>query len=100
MIYSIEIDLRILFKKFYCPFCGHRLKIVKKIEKLSLSQKRLYYAQRVQIKFPILIDVGKVKQLFKCPNCGYVNTTDNQLLIRKKQKDLKKIILLDLDEDN
>ena len=43
MIYSCEIDLRILFKKFYCPICGQKLKIIKEVNKITYEQKKIYY---------------------------------------------------------
>ena len=93
MINSYEIDLRILFKKFYCPICGQKLKIVKEVNKLTDEQKKIYYKELYPYGVPINLEVGKVKQMFKCHNCNYYNSTDNQLLIHKKQKLLKKKVL-------
>ena len=93
MLHSYEIDLRILFKKFYCPICGERLKVIKTIDQLTEQQKKIYYKELYPHGVPIKLDVGKVKQLFKCDNCDYSNTTDNQLNIHKKQKLLKKKVL-------
>ena len=93
MINSYEIDLRILFKKFYCPICGQRLKIIKEVNKLTDEQRKIYYKKLYPHGVPIDLEVSKVKQLFKCNNCNYCNSTDNQLLIHKKQKLLKKKIL-------
>ena len=93
MINSYEIDLRILFKKFYCPICGQRLKVVKEFNKLTEEQKKIYYKELYPYGVPINLEVIKVKQIFKCYNCGYYNSTYNQLVIHKKQKLLKKKIL-------
>lgn len=93
MINSYEIDLRILFKKFYCPICGQRLKVVKEFNKLTEEQKKIYYKELYPYGVPINLEFNKVKQIFKCYNCGYYNSTDNQLVIQKKQKLLKKKIL-------
>ncbi len=93
MIKSYEFDLRTLFKKFYCPICGQRLEKAKEVSKLSEQQKKLYYKKLYPYGVPIELEVGKVKQLFKCHKCNYYNTTDNQLIIHKKQKQLKKKIL-------
>ncbi len=93
MINSYEIDLRILFKKFYCPICGQRLKVVKEFNKLTEEQKKIYYKELYPYGVPINLEVNKVKQIFKCYNCGYYNSTYNQLVIHKKQKLLKKKIL-------
>jgi len=97
MIYSCEIDLRILFKNFYCPICGKKLEIIKEVNKLTDEQKKIYYKQLYPSGVPINLEVGKVKQMFMCYNCNYYNSTDNQLLIRKKQKLLKKKVLDDTD---
>ena len=93
MINSYEIDLRILFKKFYCPFCGQKLKILKEANRLTDEQKKIYYKELYPYSVPINLEVYKNKQMFKCHNCNYYNTTDNQLLIHKKQKHLKRKIL-------
>ena len=93
MVNSYELDLRILFKKFYCPLCGQRLRVFKEIHKLTEKQKKIYYKELYPYGIPINLEVNKVKQIFRCLNCHYYNTTDNQLLIRKKQKLLKKKIL-------
>ena len=45
MINSYEIDLRILFKKFYCPICGQKLKTIKEVNKLTDEQKKIYYKE-------------------------------------------------------
>ena len=93
MIKSYEFDLRILFKRFYCPICGEKLNVVKTVNKLAEDQKRIYYKELYPYGIPINKDVGRVRQMFNCSNCGYSNSTDNQLVIHKKQKKLKKIIL-------
>lgn len=99
MVYSYVFDLKILFKKFYCPICGEKLKVVKEVTMLDQEQKELYYKKRSGhgMRMPIKLDVCKVEQMFNCPNCNYYNTTRNQLSIRKKQKLLKKTILNESD---
>ena len=95
MVKSYELDLRILFKRFYCPVCGERLKVVNEVKKLTEVEKKEYYNQLHMFRYgiPINLDVGKVKQRFSCSKCGYYTTTTNQLLVHKKQKRLKKKIL-------
>ena len=95
MIKSYELDLRILLKKYYCPICGERLKIVNDVKKMTEEEKKMYYNQSHMFRYgiPINLDVGKVKQMFNCSKCGYYTTTDNQILVHKKQKILKKKIL-------
>ena len=96
MVYSYEIDLRLLFKKFYCPVCGAKLKKVKAVNMLTEEQKRIYYKELYPFGAPMKLDVGRVRQMFICSKCNYYNTTDNQLIIHKKQKKIgKKIITSD-----
>lgn len=93
MILSYKLDLRILFKKFYCPVCGGKLKVVKEVKNLTEEQKEIYYKELYPFGIPVNIDVGEMGQMFSCPKCYYYNTTDNQLLIDKKQKRLRKKII-------
>ena len=95
MVNSYEIDLRILFKKFYCPICGEKLKLIKDFNRLTEEQKKIYYKELYPHGVPIELDVNKVKQIFKCTKCNYYNTTDNQLIIHKKQKLLRNKIIGD-----
>ena len=92
MLYSYELDLRILFKKFYCPKCGERLNARMDKTKMTDEQKERYYKELYPHGIPMNIDVGEAKQVMTCPGCDYLNTTDGQLAIRKIQKKLKKII--------
>ena len=93
MIYSFEIDLRVLFRRFYCPVCGQKLKLKKEVNKLNELQKKIYYKELYPYGIPIDREDGKIKLIFTCSNCNYYNTTNNQLMIRKKQKKLQKKIL-------
>ena len=93
MINSYIIDLRILFKKFYCPICGNKLNVANISTELSEEQKKDYYKKLYPHGIPLYKDVAQVKQVFICSSCDYYNTTDNQLQIRKKQKQLKKKII-------
>lgn len=51
MINSYEIDLRILFKKFYYPICGRKLKIIKEVNKLTDEQKRYITENYILVEF-------------------------------------------------
>lgn len=97
MIHSYEIDLRILFRKFYCPVCGERLFVVREITKLTESQQAAYYKELYPHGIPIKLDVGNSKQIFVCSKCNYCNTTENHLQIHKKQKQMKKKIITEND---
>ena len=91
------LSIRVLFKRFYCPICGEKLKVIKEVKKLTEKQKKTYYKELYPFGIPINIDIGKVRQMFSCPKCNYYNTTDNQLLIHKKQKRLKRKIISEND---
>ena len=93
MINSYEFNIRILFKKFYCHICGNKLNIKWNKTKLTEEQKKIYYKELYPYGLPVYTDVAKVKQIFVCSKCDYYNDPQNQLLIRKKQKKLKKKIL-------
>lgn len=93
MVKSYEIDLRILFKKFYCPICGEKLKVIKDFSKFTEDQKKIYYKELYPHGVPIELDVGKEKLMFKCSKCDYYNNTDNQLIVHKKQKLLRRKII-------
>ena len=86
VVHSYEIDLRVLFKKFYCPVCGERLKVIKDIQKLTEQQKKIYYKKLYPHGVPINFDVGKVRLMLRCCKCNCCYTADNQQLIHKKQK--------------
>ena len=96
-ISSITLDLRIVFKKFYCPVCGARLKLIKKDKFLLDDEKKRYYKKHFPWGVPINMDISKVYQMFICSECGYYSTTDNQLIIHKKQRLLKKKIICNSD---
>ena len=96
---SSSWDLRILFKKFYCPECGERLKVVKKRTLLTETEKKDFYKRMFPHGIPFYLDVVRQTQMFRCPRCNYYNTTDNQLLIYKKQKQLNMKIVTVTDEE-
>ena len=62
----------IIVKKFYCPFCGQKLKILKEANRLTDEQKKIYYKELYPYGVPINLEVYKNKQMFKCHNCNYV----------------------------
>lgn len=97
MVSSYTIDLKILFKRFYCPICGEKLKVEMTSQRLMPEEENRYYKQLYPHGIPMRIDVAKMSQVFVCSKCNYRNTTRNQLSIRKKQKKLKKKILCEND---
>ena len=57
------------------------------------DQKKIYYKELYPHGVPIELDVGKEKLMFKCSKCDYYNNTDNQLIVHKKQKLLRRKII-------
>lgn len=93
MVGSYTIDLKILFKRFFCPVCGEKLKVEMTSRRLMPNEQSRHYRQLYPHGIPMRLDVSEMSQIFVCPKCNYKNTTLNQLSIRKKQKKLKKKIL-------
>ena len=89
---SYEFDMRTWFKKFYCSKCGGKLKKIR--HKRKMTEEEIYESQ---LAFHWMIPISKPKainmELFLCSNCGSSISIEKQLLIRKKQKELKRNIL-------
>ena len=45
MVSSYTIDLKILFKRFYCPICGEKLKVEMTSQRLMPEEENRYYKQ-------------------------------------------------------
>jgi ribosomal protein S26 len=92
-VQSYEIDIRILFKTFYCSTCGNKLRKIKIKKTLNEEQKKKYYRELFLWGKPIELQVEKVKLAFMCVKCQKLETTDKQLKVAKIQKKLKKKVL-------
>ena len=92
-VQSYEIDLRVLFKTFYCSVCGNKLKKIKIKKTLNEEQRKEYYRELFPLGKPIELQVEKVKLAFMCVKCQKLETTDKQLKVAKIQKKLKKKVL-------
>ena len=87
-----EIDLGMLFRKMYCKNCGTRLKIKKNSEIINKGDKG--YSNRIAGGSAIgMSSYYSVTYKYCCPNCGLEITYDEQCIIAKKQKLLKRKIL-------
>ncbi len=83
------------FKTFYCPICGEKLVVAKNARDVPEWEYRQEY--RFRGIEPYIFGATEIVETFYCPKCHYRNSIDNQLFIRKKQKELNKIIF---DEDD
>lgn len=91
----LTIPVGMVFRKMYCHQCGAKLKK----EKTSKVYKKgeLGYTNQLPGHFgeiPLgMSELEKVGYFYQCPNCKLAITYDEQCMIAKKQKQLKKIIL-------
>lgn len=90
--YKGTIDVGMIFKKMYCKNCGNilRRKKISNIYKKGDSN----YSNDVLGHATIGMDrIEKVHYIYHCSNCGLEITYDEQCIVEKKQKRLKKKIL-------
>lgn len=91
----LTIPVGMVFRKMYCYQCGIRLKK----EKISNVYKKgeTGYTRHLPGRFggiPLgMSELEKVGYCYQCPSCKFTFTYDEQCIIAKKQKKLKKIIL-------
>ena len=81
-------NIRTLFQKNKCPICGRKLKRFQKKFPFTDEEK----ARRWKKYHYVLSKISEPKingyysyTYYKCLNCAYENTAENQLLIRKIQ---------------
>ena len=76
MVYSYVFDLKILFKKFYCPICGEKLKVVKEVTMLDQEQKELYYKKVIKEALDVLGNkyLALIMHGVSFPSCEDENT--------------------------
>ncbi len=86
-----EIDSGMLFKKMYCKNCGTRLKIKKNTKIINKGDEG--YSNRIAGHAIGMSSYYSVTYIYCCPNCGLEITYDEQCVVAKKQKKLKKKIL-------
>ena len=90
--YESKISLGMIFKKMYCKKCGNILKITKFSNRYKKGDSN--YSDDVLGYATIWIKKKKkVHYIYHCFNCGLESTYEEQCVIAKKQKLLKKRIL-------
>ena len=92
---KINIPVRMMFRRAYCHKCGAKLK---KEAVTNISQKGdLNYSNQI-IPFQTTLGMSQIKKtsyIYRCLKCNSTITYDNQCIIVRKQKKLKKVILMD-----
>jgi len=90
--YESSIALGMIFRKMYCHKCGYKLK---KIKIKNICKKGdADYSNHILGHTVIGMDkIEKVHYIYQCPNCYSEITYDEQRIIAKKQKQLKKKII-------
>ena len=82
-------------KKFYCHKCGERLGKHPKTRTLSPGDSDYRKHNRINHRTHMIGDVEVTEYDFQCPACGNVIEYDEQCVIGKIQKQLRKNILSD-----
>jgi RNase P subunit RPR2 len=90
--YEETIAVGMLFKKMYCHKCGCLLK-KKKVAHLYLKSDPGYSNDLAGHGTIGMDKKMMVHYIYHCPNCGSEITYDEQRIVAKKQKRLKKKIL-------
>ena len=97
--YEITIPIGMIFRKMFCHKCGTQLK-KEKISKIYKKGESGFH--KLNMLSGTTFGISQLKEtnyIYKCPKCGAKITYDNQCIIAKKQKRLKKKILNEDDLD-
>ena len=89
---SVSIPMGMVTKKFYCHKCGERLGKHPKTRTLSPGDPDYRKYNRINHKHRIG-DIEVTDYDFQCPACKNVIEYDEQCVVRKIQKQLRKNIL-------
>ena len=92
---SFSISMGMVTKKFYCHKCGERLGKHPKTRTLSPGDPDYRKHNRINHKTHMIGDVEVTEYDFQCSACGNVIEYDEQCVIGKIQKQLRKNILSD-----
>ena len=92
---SVSIPMGMVTKKFYCHKCGERLGKHPKTRTLSPGDPDYRKHNRINRKTHIIGDIEVTEYDFQCPACKNVIEYDEQCVVRKIQKQLRKNILSD-----
>lgn len=91
------IPVGMVFRKMHCHKCGAKLAK----EKISSIYKKGEPGYTNQLpghfgEIPLgMSELEKISYIYQCPNCSAVISYDEQCVIAKKQKKLRKTILAD-----
>ena len=91
--YKGTIDVGMIFKKMYCKNCGTKLKIKKNtrvVKKGDDDYSNTLHRKVIALGMNSYYDITYI---YLCPNCGLEISYDEQRIVAKKQKLLKKRIL-------
>lgn len=90
--YETEIPAGMVFRKMFCHKCGAQLKKEKITEIYKKGDQE--YSNRILGHTTLgMSEISKSYYIYKCTKCGAKINYDNQCVIAKKQKRLKKKIL-------
>ena len=92
---SVSIPMAMVTKKFYCHKCGERLGKHPKTRTLSPGDPDYRKHNRINHKTHMIGDIEVTEYDFQCPACKNVIEYDEQCVVRKIQKQLRKNILSD-----
>ena len=92
---SVSIPMGMVTKKFYCHKCGELLGKHPKTRTLSPGDPDYRKHNRINRKTHIIGDIEVTEYDFQCPACKNVIEYDEQCVVRKIQKQLRKNILSD-----
>jgi predicted RNA-binding Zn-ribbon protein involved in translation (DUF1610 family) len=92
---SFSIPMGMVTKKFYCHKCGERLGKHPKTRTLSPGDPDYRKHNRITHKTHMIGDIEVTEYDFQCPACKNVIEYDEQCVVRKIQKQLRKNILSD-----
>lgn len=90
--FETTIPVGMIFKKMYCHKCGARLK-KEKITRVYKKEEPGYTDSILHRTAIGMSEIAISYYIYKCPNCGSRISYNNQCVIAKKQKYLKKRIL-------
>ena len=92
---SVSIPMGMVTKKFYCHKCGERLGKHPKTRTLSPGDPDYRKHSRINRKAHMIGDIEVTEYDFQCPACKNVIEYDEQCVVRKIQKQLRKNVLSD-----
>lgn len=90
---SFSIPIGMVIKKFYCHKCGERLTKRANTRTVKPGESDYKKYNKISRRTYMIGDVEVTEYDFQCPSCGNIIGYDEQCLVRKIQKRLRKNIL-------